>query len=375
MVEQNLVRWGILGTGWIAGQFAKDLRRVPGATLVGVASRSQQKAEQFAQSFPGCRAYASYQDLVQAPDIDVVYVATPHIRHSEDCLLALHAGKSVLCEKPFTINRPQAEEIFAIAKANNLFCMEAMWMRFIPLMQEARRMVQQGELGKIRFITADFGYPVGFSAENRLFNLELGGGSLLDRGCYALSLAVYLLGQPEQITGLAHIGPTGVDEQCSMTLRYANGALAQLAATVQTHSTNQAVIAGTRGQLVIKPPFFYPECLVVHRFPDRETMAATPPVSLPTDFKGRLKSTLKANVWYKRLRRWRPTGGKTLTQLDGGNGYQYQAMEVGRCLQAGLLESSLMPWADTLQVLDLMDTLRASWQLSYAQDQSLTVSE
>jgi predicted dehydrogenase len=375
MVEQNLVRWGILGTGWIAGQFAKDLRRVPGAALAGVASRSRDKAEQFAQTFPGCRAYASYQELVEATDIDVVYVATPHIRHYEDCLLALEAGKPVLCEKPFTINRREAEKIFATAKAKHLFCMEAMWMRFIPLMQTVRRIVQQGDLGDIRFITADFGYPVGFSADSRLFNPALGGGTLLDRGCYALSLAVYLLGKPEQITGLAHIGPTGVDEQCSMVLQYANGALAQLAATVQTYSTNQAVIAGTRGQLVIKPPFFYPECLVVHQFPDRETLAATPPASLPTDLKGRLKSTLKTNAWYKRLRRWRPTGGKTMTQLDGGNGYQYQAIEVGRCLQAGLLESPLMPWTDTLQVLELMDTLRESWQLRYAQDDDVTASE
>lgn len=368
MVNQDVMRWGILGTGWIAAQFARDLQRVPGAVLAGVASRSVDNAQQFAQAFPGCQAYGSYQDLANVSDIDVVYVATPHVRHYDDCLLALNAGKPVLCEKPFTLNRREAEEIFATAKANNLFCMEAMWMRFIPLMQEVRRLVQQGELGQIRFLTADFGYPVGFSAENRLFNRELGGGTLLDRGCYPLSLAVYLLGQPEQVAGFAHLGVTGVDEQCGLLLKYEDGAIAQLSATVQTYGTNQAIIAGTRGQLTIKAPFYYPERIEVQRFADTTQLAAPLKGGLPTDFKGRLKATLKTHPWYKRLRQYRPQSRQSITQIDGGNGYQYQAAEVGHCVRSGLLESPLMPWADTLQVLEMMDALRQSWQLSYPHD-------
>jgi len=362
------MRWGILGTGWIAAQFARDLQRVPGAVLAGVASRSVENAQQFAQQFQNCQAYGSYPALVNAPDIDVVYVATPPVRHYEDCLLALNAGKPVLCEKPFTMNRREAEEIFATAKAKNLFCMEAMWMRFIPLMQEVRRLVQQGELGTVRWLTADFGYPVGFSAENRLFNRDLGGGTLLDRGCYPLSLALYLLGQPEQVTGFAHLGTTGVDEQCGMLLKFGDGAIAQLSATVQTYGTNQAIIAGTRGQLTIKAPFYYPEKIEVQRFPDTTQLTASPKVGLPTDVKGRLKATLKTHPWYKRLRQFRPQSRQSIAHIDGGNGYQYQAAEVGRCVRSGLLESPVMPWADTLQVLEVMDTLRQSWQLRYPQD-------
>lgn len=368
MTNHNFVRWGILGTGWIAAQFARDLQRLPTAKLAGVASRSRQNAEKFAQAFPECQAYSSYADLTAATDIDVVYVATPHVRHYDECLLALKAGKPVLCEKPFMMNRSEAEEIFAIAQSNNLFCMEAMWMRFIPLVQTVRRRVQQGELGQIRYITADFGYPVGFDAQNRLFNRELGGGTLLDRGCYPISLAIYLLGKPDQVAGFAHIGESGVDEQCSMLLQYDNGAFAQLASTVQTYGTNQAVIAGTQGQITIQAPFYYPEKIVVQRFPDTMQMVAPPKGGLPTDAKGRLKASLKTNPWYKRLRQWRPQGGQTITQIEGGSGYYHQAQEVGRCLQAGLLESPLMPWEETLQVLEVMDTLRQSWQLRYPQD-------
>ncbi|MEM6521694.1 MAG: Gfo/Idh/MocA family oxidoreductase [Cyanobacteria bacterium P01_C01_bin.70] len=373
MANQESIRWGILGTGWVAARFARDLQRVPGATLAGVASRSSTKAEQFAQAFSPCRAYSSYAELTAATDIDVVYVATPHMRHFEDCLLALRSGKPVLCEKPFTINRHEAEEIFDTAKAQNLFCMEAMWMRFIPLMQEVRRRVQQGELGKIRLIQADFGYPVGFNADNRLFKRELGGGALLDRGCYPLSLTVSLLGKPAQISGFAHIGPTGVDEQCSLSLKYDDGALAQLACTVQTYGTNQAVIAGTRGQITIKAPFYYPEQIVVHSFPDATTLPASGQSDAQANPQGGLKAALKSNALYKRLRLLWPSGGRSTTQIEGGYGYQYQAMEVGRCLRAGLLESPLMPWSETLQVLDLMDSLRASWQLYYPQgDRSIS---
>jgi hypothetical protein len=153
-----------------------------------------------------------------------------------------------------------------------------------------------------------------------------------------------------------------------MLLKYDSGALAQLSSTVQTYGTNQAVIAGTKGQLTIAPPFYYPENITLHQFPDTREMPTASLSSLPTDLKGRLKSTLKTKPWFKRLRRLRPAGGNSITQIEGGNGYQYQAIEAGRCLQAGLLESPLMPWVETLQVLDVMDTLRQSWQLEYPQE-------
>ncbi|NEQ42731.1 MAG: Gfo/Idh/MocA family oxidoreductase [Leptolyngbya sp. SIOISBB] len=318
--------------------------------------------------FRDARHILAIKPLTDASDIDVVYIATPHSRHYQDCLLALNAGKPILCEKPFTINRREAQKVFDTARAKNLFCMEAMWMRFLPLMQEVRRIIQRGDLGDIRFLSADFGYPAKFNAESRLFNRELGGGALLDRSCYALSLAVYLLGKPAQIEGFAHLGSTGVDEQCSLLLKYDDGALAQLSATMQTYGTNQAIIAGTRGQITIQPPFYCPESITVHQFPDTRAGSVQTSSSVPNDFKERLKATLKTNPWFKRLRRLLPKGGKTTTHIAAGNGYQYQAMEVGRCLQAGLLESPLMPWAETLQVLDLMDTVRQSWQLRYPQD-------
>jgi len=343
---------------------------VSDASLGAVASRSRESAEAFAQTMGVHRAYSSYEELLSQPDIDVVYIATPHIRHHTDCLLALEAGKSVLCEKPFTMNAHQAREVFDLARSRNLFCMEAMWMRFIPLMQQVRHIIKNDEIGEIKLLSADFGYPVPFDAKSRLFNRELGGGALLDRGVYPLSLAVSLMGKPNRIVGQASIGSTGVDEQSAMVLHYDHGALATLSSTLLTYGSNTATIMGTRGQIVIHPPFYYPEKVSIDRFPDTQQMKPTPRSSASTSLKERVKVNLKMAPFFKRLRRLKPHASQSLVRLEAGQGYHHQVVEVGRCLRAGRVESSLMPWIETLQVMESMDTLRESWSLTYAQDEA-----
>ena len=196
----------------------------------------------------------------------MVYVATPHYRHRDDCLACLSMGRAVLCEKPFTINAAQAEAVIDQARASGRFCMEAMWMRFHPLIQQVRELVQSGAIGEVRMLTADFGYPAPFSPDNRFYDLQAGGGALLDRGVYPLSLAYFLLGPPAEVVGRASIGSTGVDEQQSTLLTYQGGALAVLTASLRSRLRNEAVVIGTRGQIRIHERFDAPRRVSVSHF-------------------------------------------------------------------------------------------------------------
>ena len=195
----DAVRWGIIGTGKIARAFANALKEVPGAVLAGVASRSQDKADAFGQEFGAATSYGSYEALVQAADIDLVYVGTPHPQHAENALMALRAGKGVLCEKPFTMNLREAEQVVTLARSKRLFLMEAMWTRYLPAYLEVKRILASGEIGTPRQVVADFGFAANFGPEHRVFNPELGGGALLDLGIYPLSVAAGLLGPVSEI--------------------------------------------------------------------------------------------------------------------------------------------------------------------------------
>jgi len=320
------IRWGILATGTIAHKFATGLQVCDDAELLAVGSRSQASADAFADEFDIPRRYASYEDLVTDPDVDVIYIATPHARHKENALLCLDHGKAVLCEKPFTINAAEARQVIERARAKQIFVMEAMWTRFIPLMVEVRRLVNEGEIGEVRMITGDFGYRAGFNPQSRAFDPALGGGGLLDVGVYPLSLASMLLGAPERIVSMAELGQTGVDEQSAAILGYPGGALAIIYSAVRTRTPQDATILGTDGFIRIHPPFWVPTAMTLYK--------------------------VGAEPQHKEI-------------PFEGNGYNYQAHEVMTCLRAGKLESDVIPLDETLQIMQSMDAMRAQWGLTY----------
>ncbi|MEM7793149.1 MAG: Gfo/Idh/MocA family oxidoreductase [Cyanobacteria bacterium P01_C01_bin.118] len=355
------IRWGVLGTGTVASQFIQGLQTVSNAQLWAIGSRTLEKAQRFAQTFNAPKAYGSYEELVQDPDIDVVYIATPQTRHKVDSILCLSAGKAVLCEKPFTVNSQEAREVMAVAQKHQVFCMEAMWMRFMPLIQEVRRLVQSGEIGDIKLLTADFGYPTEFDPKNRFFNPELGGGALLDRGVYPLSLAFLLLGKPHHVSGTPCIGKTGVDDQSAMVLRYANGAMAILHSTLHTYGSNTAVITGTRGKITIKAPFYKPEHISITRFSEQPVVVTSQKTALATGWKSTVAGKLKQNRWLKALAKSRKEKVQNRYQGLAGNGYNYEAEEVVKCLQAGKLESGVMPLSETIDIMETMEALLKQW--------------
>lgn len=319
------IRWGILGTGGIAKTFARGLAPLPDAELVAVGSRSQASAEAFAQEFSVAHAHPTYEALAQDADVDVVYVATPHALHHANSVICLEAGKAVLCEKPFTINAHEAEEIISIARRKQLFVMEAMWTRFLPVMVRVRELLAEGVIGEVQLLQADFGFRTAFNPHNRLFDPTLGGGALLDVGVYVVSLASMVFGQPQQVSGFAHLGQTGVDEQAAMVLNYGTGQHALLSAAIRTKTPHEATIVGTEGIVHIHAPWWHATTLSLTRGEKQETM------QLPYT----------------------------------GNGYSYEAVEVMQCLRAGKYESSVMPLAETLQIMQTLDQLRAQWGLRY----------
>ena len=320
------IRWGILGTGAIAAAFATALRQVTDATLFAVGSRSQTSADDFAQTHDVVRAFASYAELAADPDVDVVYIASPHTAHFEHTMLCLGAGKHVLCEKPFALNSTQTEQMVALAKHNGLFLMEAMWMRFIPLIIELRRRVDAGEIGQVRMIQADFGFRAPRNPHSRLFNPELAGGALLDLGIYPLAFSALLLGEPTEITSLANIGTTGVDEQSAYVLKHEGGELSVLASALRTQTSMSAWVYGTDGRIHLPKQFWRAKEMVLYR-------NEMEPESI--------------NLHY------------------AGNGYQFEAQEVVDCLRDGKTESEIMPLRDSESLMGTMDTIRRQWGLTY----------
>ncbi|GAA3434989.1 Gfo/Idh/MocA family oxidoreductase [Kutzneria kofuensis] len=252
----NPVRWGIMGTGGIAGAFAADLKLTDSGTVVAVGSRSQASADAFADRLGIERRHASYEDLAADPDIDAVYVATPHPLHHPNALLALRAGKAVLVEKPFTMNADEARELVKVARDNNVFLMEAMWTRFLPHVRRVRELV--GGLGDIVTVTADHGQWFTEDAEHRLFAPALGGGALLDLGVYVVSFASMVLGTPSKIVTMIDAAFTGVDGQTSMIFGYESGAQAVLTCTLRAKSPTRAAIVGTDARIEIDGDFYAP---------------------------------------------------------------------------------------------------------------------
>ncbi len=325
----KVIRWGILGTGMIARQFATALRDVPDAQLHAVASRSVTTAQAFGKDFNASKCYGDYQSLVADDQVDVIYIATPHPMHAENAILCLNAGKHVLCEKPFTMNAREAREVVALAREKKLFLMEAMWTRFLPGIIEAKRIVESGVIGKAQHVQADFGFFSDAGPEHRLRDPALGGGALLDLGIYPLSISAFFLGSVASVNAVAELGATGVDEQTAFTLRHAGGGLSSCFCSIRARTPIELTVSGELGSVRIKHPFFSAEHITV------------------TGQDGIVKNMQVPHL---------------------GNGYPHEAIEVGRCLRAGLTESPAMPLDETLALLDCMDTMRAQFGLKYPAD-------
>ena len=322
----KIIKWGILGTGGIASAFARDLAFAKNTEKLAVGSRTKESAAKFAEEHGVSRAYGSYEELVQDPDVDAIYVATPHPFHKENVLACLRAGKAVLCEKPFTINSGELEEIIQFARDQKLFLMEAMWTRFLPPIVKVREWIDSGEIGEVLLVKADFGFRASWNPEWRLLNPDLGGGALLDVGIYPVTFASMIFGtKPEKILSSAHIGETGVDEQFSILMSYPSGKTATLNGAFRIGLTNEAYIHGTEGYIRI--PSFH---------------------------------SAKSATLYK-------DGQEVETFNDDRKsaGYAYEIEEVGKCLSQGLLESPIVPLDESLEIMILMDEIRGQWGLKY----------
>lgn len=324
MAPEKSVRWGILGTGFIAGKFTEALLAAPSAEVVAVGSRTQASADAFGLRFNIPRRHASYAALAADPGVDAIYIATPHALHQENSILCLNAGKAVLCEKPFTINAAQSEEVFAVARAKNLLIMEALWTRFLPSVLQVEKWIAEGKIGDVRLVHAAFGFR---ADDAPLFDPALGGGSLLDVGVYPITIADLAFGvAPDRMVSLAHLGRSGVDEQAAIVLGYPNGGLATLITAIRTCTPYTAEIMGTEGRITIGDPFW---CAT--------QVTLTPPEGDPTTVETPLLC----------------------------NGYEYQALAFMEAYRAGNTECPRMPWAKTLEFMRLMDGLRADWGLRY----------
>jgi predicted dehydrogenase len=352
-----MFRWGIFGTGAVARKFVLGLRAATDMRATLVASRNPENARRFATGL-GLTAAASYEAAAGA-EVDAVYIATPPSEHARHALLCLDAGKPVLIEKPFTASAVDARAIVAAAARTNLFCMEAMWTRFLPLTRALKQAIADGQIGEPRtmagaFCAADVPDP----AKN-LFNPALGGGALLHRGVYPLSLACHLLGPVADVTGTARIGETGVDEDVSLSLRHDSGALSTLRASLSAAAPLDLSVSGAAGTIAVDAPIFRPF---------RMRIARTAPRAGEGRGGGRFEALKEGGLMQgaqQRLdflvRLLRGQGGRSVPHRYAGNGYHYQAEEVRARIAAGERESPVMPLAESLHIIEVMERARATW--------------
>jgi predicted dehydrogenase len=317
--------WGILGLGGIAAKFAEGLKVLPNAHLFAVASRTQQKADDFAKRYGVSHAYGSYVEMLKNKHIDIIYIATPHTLHCENTLLCLDSGFPVLCEKPLAMNLSEVKKMIAKSRERKKLLIEAMWTAFLPSIHKVKEIINDGIIGKVEIIRADFGTRSDNDPNKRWFNHALGGGSLLDVGIYPAYLALEILGQPDEIKALASIGHTGVDENCGFIFRYKDGQIASLCSSIVAKTGVDAMITGNKGSIHIHSNFFMPSS-----------------VSLILD----------NNV-------------RDITPEYIGNGYNYEAAEAMKCLEKGYLESYSMNHDKSIRLMEILDKIREECGIRY----------
>jgi len=322
---KNSFNWAILAPGKIAGKFADDLKYVDGAVVHAVASRSAERAFEFAKKHKAAHAVGDYKELINIPDIDCVYVASPHTYHYEHTMLCLEAGLNVLCEKPFAMHTRQVKEMVSLAKAKNVFLMEAMWTRFFPFMREVDHLLKKKVIGKIRSLNADFGFEAAYDPKSRLFDKALGGGALLDIGIYPIFMALYHFGYPDKITANADFAPTGADQSDHILFEYRDGRSAKLHATIMKVTDCKCIIRGDLGGINVHP-----------RFHESKSIS------------------------------YQINGvEKTIDCGFEGRGYRWEVEHVQQCINNGLMESPIMNHAFSVQLIKLLDQVAKIIGLEY----------
>ncbi|HEX4851012.1 MAG TPA: Gfo/Idh/MocA family oxidoreductase [Puia sp.] len=329
----NKIRWGILGCGRIARKFAADLKYVDDATLIAVGSRSQAVADEFAASFPVTYRHNSYEGLASNPEVDIIYVASPHGLHRDHVLLCVENGKAVLCEKAFALNAGQAREMINAAQKNRVFLMEALWTKFLPHYQLMKQMIAEGKLGEIRNVLVNFGFIPASPIPDRLFDPALGGGTMLDIGIYNVFMAMSVLGKPDTIEASMEPASTGVDAQCAVLFKYKSGAMAQLFSSFTTNLPTEADISGDRGRIRLASRFYEPGT-TIEFYPERVDSKQI----IPFD-------------------------------REAGFGYQFEARHAGECLRKGLVQSEVMSHRDTLELMETLDNIRSVAGIRYEVDE------
>jgi predicted dehydrogenase len=333
---QRVLRWGVVATGRIAHRVTRDLACLEDAELQAVSSRSESSARAFAEQHGFAASYhdgpsaAGYRQLFADPLVDVVYIATPHAQHFEVARAALDAGKHVLCEKPLTINAREARELVRLAGERGLFLMEAVWTRFLPATRRALELIRDGEIGAVRWVQADLGSPAAYDPADRLWDPAAGGGALLDLAVYPLTWAIAALGFPTGLTAAGHLNQDGVDVQNTITLAYPDGAAAQLASSIQAAGPGTATLGGSAGWIRTGSPLYNPRRLEICGRDGRIRIEEFP---------------------------------------EDTEGFIHELRETARCIRAGLQESPLMPWTETVQVMQLLDEARQQLGLRYRNDE------
>ena len=316
-------RWAILGTGAVANRFAKALSNIKDqAQLAAVGSRSRGSAEQFAETYGIPTAHGSYQAVADDPNVDIVYIGTPHPFHHRDAKMCLESGKHVLCEKAFTMNAAEAEDLIKLAREKKLFLMEAMWTRFFPVHVRIRELLAEGALGDLQGMVIHHNY-MGLPELPDVYPNELGMGTFMDQAPYGMGFAFSVLGPPLRTTGIGTFGDRGLNLQVSGVFEHEGGALTTWMASRTTYDVKDAVIFGSAGKIEVHDPWYKPTRMTVH-------------------IKGKDPESFEF-------------------PLDGYVGYEYEAMEVMNCIREGRLESEVMPLDESLAVMKTMDLMRAEW--------------
>nr|WP_274637973.1 Gfo/Idh/MocA family oxidoreductase [Microbacterium bovistercoris] len=323
------LRWGILATGGIAHAFTSDLRTA-GRDVRAVGSRRPDAAERFAREFAIPRAHGSYEELAADPDVDIVYVATPHPMHAEDALLCLEHGKHVLVEKSFTVNARQARAVQSAAAERGLLAMEAMWTRYLPHMRRIRALIADGALGEVRALFADHTQQISTDPTHRLNALELGGGALLDLGIYPVSFAWDILGAPMTVQAQARLGDTGADTEVATVFTHASGAVSTTLSSSRAAGPNTAHIVGTAGRIDIDRVWYTPTSFRL----------TAPDGTVVEDY---------------------------VSEVDG-RGMQFQALEAERLIAEGRRDGDLLPIAETVAIMGTLDEIRAQIGVRYSAD-------
>lgn len=328
--------WAILGCGKIAKKFSDDLKLLPNAKLYAAASRNLDNAKEFAAEMGYEKAYGSYEEMVADTKVDVVYVATPHSHHHEHTLLCLKNKKAVLCEKAFAMNKNEVEEMVACAKENNTFLMEAFWTMFQPSFIKAMEILKSGELGKLKVVRSDFGFNGPFHPDNRLYNIALGGGSLLDIGIYPVFAALTSLGKPDILKSFVDFSETGSEESISMIFKYKDGEMANLVSSFSSYSPTKTEYWCEKGYLVLNPQWHAPTNITVMKD------GGDPQIINPKKGKGK--------------------------------GYEFEAAHVMECLDDGKIKSDKMSWQVSLDLMETLDMIRIDAGIFFPEhDQNLFV--